>query len=546
MKIKIPILWALAFLVIACQPKKEDNDQRIKALEKTYRQVVKTLASDDFQGRKPFTEGEGLTISYLEKQFKALGLEPGNKDSYFQDVPMVDITSSLQDDEVKMQGKKGNLKLQSLEDIVVGTKRVVEKQEIKDADMVFVGFGINAPEYDWNDYEGIDVKDKVVVVLVNDPGFYDDELFRGKDMTYYGRWTYKYEEAARQGAAGVLIIHDTAPASYGWDVVRASWGGSSLYLQTENDNADAAGMEGWISGEAAQKLFKLADVDLEEQIESAKKPGFEAQPLNVKLNATLTNKFDKKVSRNVAAVLPGTDLKDEYIIYTAHWDHFGIGEPIDGDSIYNGAADNASGTAGLLTLAKMFKEAPPTKRSLLFLSVTGEEQGLLGSEYYAQHPIYPLKNTVADINMDVLQPFGKMKDVILIGKGQSNIDNYLEEVAKEQDRIVHAPEDPSNGWYYRSDHFNFAKVGVPTLYIANGVESLENGKEWGEKQVEEYNTNRYHKPQDEYSEDWDVSGTIWDLQLLFKTGTNLANTEDFPTWNDDVMYKKIREKTRRE
>ncbi len=546
MKLKIFSLWGLALLVIACQPRsKKDENQKTKALEKTYRQVVKTLSSDEFQGRKPFTEGEGLTINYLKKQFKALGLEPGNKDRYFQDVPMVDITSRLKDDQVTIQGKEGTLELQSLEDVVAGIKRVVESQQIEDAPIVFAGFGIHAPEYDWNDYADIDVQDKVVVVMVNDPGFYNDDLFRGKNMTYYGRWTYKYEEAARQGAAGVLIIHDTDPASYGWDVVRASWGGSSLYLQTEDGNADATAMEGWISGEAAQKVFQLADIDLDELIENAKKPGFKAVPLGLKLSATLENKIDKRVSRNVAAVIPGTDLRDEYIIYTAHWDHFGIGEPIDGDSIYNGAVDNASGTAGLLTLAKMFKEAPETKRSILFLSVTGEEQGLLGSEYYAKHPIYPLKNTVADINMDVLQPFGKMKDIVLIGKGQSNIDDYLIQAAQEQGRTVHAPEDASNGWYYRSDHFSFAKVGIPTLYIANGVESVEHGKEWGKKQAEDYNTNRYHKPQDEYHEDWDVSGTLQDLQLLFKTGTSLANTDDFPTWNEGVMYKKIREQSRK-
>lgn len=543
MKRKALAILALAMVVIACQPKEKEKDHD-KAIEDTYRQALKVLASDDFLGRKPFTKGEELTVSYLQQQFEALGIEPGNGDSYFQDVPLVDITTKLQDDKVKVEGKKGKLELHSLEDIVVGTKRVVEKQEVKAAPVVFAGFGINAPEYDWNDYKDLDVKGKVVVVMVNDPGFYNPDLFRGKNMTYYGRWTYKYEEAARQGAAGVLIIHATAPASYGWGVVRSSWGGSNLYLQTENDNADAVAMEGWISGEAAKKLFDLAGADLNKAIEKAKQPGFKGQDLNLKLSATLNNKLDKKTSRNVVAMLPGTDLKDEYVIYSAHWDHFGVGEPVEGDSIYNGAADNASGTAGLLTLAKMFKEAPQTKRSIVFLSVTGEEQGLLGSEYYTKHPIFPIKNTVADINMDVLQPFGKMKDIFLIGKGQSNIDQYLEKVAQEQDRKVLEPEDQSNGWYYRSDHFNFAKVGIPTLYIANGEESIEHGKEWGAKQLEDYNTHRYHKPQDEYSDNWDVSGTMWDLELIFKTGTNLANTDAFPTWNEGVMYKKIREESR--
>lgn len=533
-------------LFFSCQKKDPQNKTDDSTYEKLFRQAVSTLASDDFKGRKPFTQGEELTLNYLEEQFKAIGLQPGNGDSYFQEVPMVDIFSTIKEDKISVKGKKGSLSFEPLTEIAGGTKRVVKTQEIADAPMIFAGFGIDAPEYDWNDFEGMDVKGKVIVVLVNDPGYYHSELFRGKNMTYYGRWTYKFEEAARQGAAGVLIIHATAPASYGWGVVRSHWSRSNLYMESKDGNKDAAALDGWISADAAQKLFDFAGLDLGKLTEEAKQPGFKAVPLNLTFSTTLENTIDRKVSKNVAAVLPGSDLKDEYLIYSAHWDHLGVGEPIEGDSIYNGAADNASGTAGLLTLAKMFKAAPQNRRSILFLSVTAEEQGLLGSEYYTQNPLFPLSKTVADINMDVLQPFGKMNDIFLIGMGQSNIDNYLIEAADKVNRKVHAPKDQSNGWYYRSDHFNFAKAGIPTLYIANGEESIEHGTAWGQKQIEEYNTYRYHKPQDEYSEDWDISGILSDLKLIYSAGHKLANTEEFPTWNDGVMYKKIREQSLRQ
>lgn len=546
---KISLLYLLLVIIgWSCQSN-SPNDNPAEFGEKeesTYRNAVKTLASDEFMGRKPFTEGEKLTLNYLEKAFDSLGLQPGNGDSYFQEVPMVESHSKFKDDRVIIQTEDEKLELEYLTEIVGATKRVVEEQKIEDAEMVFAGFGIDAPEYDWNDYEGIDVKDKIVVVLINDPGFYDENLFRGKDVTYYGRWTYKFEEAARKGAAGVLIIHDTKPASYNWSVVRSSWSKSDLFLETDNDNMDLCALEGWISGEAAEKLFKASGIeDSETLINKAKNPGFEAVELPLKLSAILENTIKKSVSQNVLALLPGTDRKDEYIIYSAHWDHFGIGEAIDGDSIYNGAADNATGVAALLTLAEKFKSNPPTQRSMLFFAPTAEEAGLLGSEYYTANPVYPLENTVVNINFDVLQPFGKMKDLFVIGKGQSGVDDYLEEVAKQENRLVRAVDDPSDGWYYRSDHFNFAKVGVPTLYIANGVQSLEHGEEWGIQQKEEYNRSRYHKPQDTYDDSWDVSGTMDDLKLMYLIAEKLANSADFPEWNDDVMYKRIRDEQRK-
>lgn len=512
-----------------------------KKEELAYRRYIQALASDEFLGRKPFTLGETRTIAYLEEQFKELGLQPGNGDSYFQKVPMVEIKGHFQGEEVRVDGKNGKLTLRALTDIVGGTRQLVKEKKTLQAPLVFIGFGIDAPEYHWNDYAGVDVKGKIVVVLINDPGFYNPQLFRGKDMTYYGRWTYKFEEAARKGAAGVLIIHDTKPAAYDWSVVRSSWSKSKLYLQADNDNQEFCGLEGWISGTSAQELFKLSGRnDFASLLEQAKKPGFKAVPLSATLSCTIENEWKKSTSTNVAALLPGTTRADEYIVYSAHWDHFGVGEPILGDSIYNGAADNASGTAGLLSLAKKFKESARNQRSVLFLAVTGEEAGLLGSEYYILHPLFPLKKTVIDINMDVLQPFGKMKDIFLIGKGQSDADAYLEAAARKQNRTVRAVPDASNGWYYRSDHFSFAKAGVPAIYIEGGIQSLAHGESWGQAQQDEYVKSRYHKPQDEYSPSWDVSGTMADLELIFDAGRKLANISVFPVWKDG-MYKKIRE-----
>lgn len=539
MKIRLTYILLLLICFSACREMPQQKNSI--DYEPFYRNYIRALASDEFMGRKPFTKGEELTVNYLEKTFKEIGLESGNGNSFFQEVPMVDIAGQLTDNRVLIKKNQEEISLEYLTDIVAGTKRTVDNQKIENAELVFAGFGVEAPEYDWNDFDNVDVAGNIIMVMVNDPGFYNQDLFRGKNMTYYGRWTYKYEEAARRGAAGVLIIHHTEAASYGWDVVRASWSGSNLHLQSENGNADACAIEGWISDAAAKRIFDLAGMDMAKMIERAKNPGFKAVLLGLSLSGNIENKIQKKTSKNVIALLPGKERADEYIVYTAHWDHFGIGEPVDGDSIYNGAADNASGTAGLLTLAKKFKDEGPVDRSIVFLSVTGEEQGLLGSAYYTQNPVYPLSKTVANINMDVLQPFGRMKDILLIGKGQSDLDDYLEEAAQKQNRIVREPEDQSNGWYFRSDHFNFAKVGVPTLYIGNGVQSIEHGEEWGIRQIKDYNKNRYHKPQDNYDDTWDVSGTMEDLELIYQVGRKLGDSDVFPQWNEGIIYKRIRE-----
>jgi Zn-dependent M28 family amino/carboxypeptidase len=533
-----------SLLLTGCKKsEKPENDEPSSRIDgQTFTRQMAVLASDSLEGRKPFSSGEEKTIQYLKSEFEKLGLKPGNGDSYFQKVPMIDIMSKPSGSLV-IKSKKGRVTLKYLEDFVAASRRVQDQVKVENSDLIFAGYGIVAPEYGWNDYEGLDVKGKTVVVMVNDPGFVDSTLFKGKTMTYYGRWTYKFEEAARHGAAGVLIIHDTKAASYGWAVVRSGWSKSKLYLDSEDNNMSRANMEGWISSESAVQLFKLAGVS-DSLLAAAGKKGFKPVPLNLKTSLVINNQIKKSTSNNVLALLPGTDRKDEYIIYSAHWDHFGKGEAINGDSIYNGAADNASGTAALLEIANTFtKMAKKPSRSILFLSVTAEEQGLLGSEYYTAHPVYPVNKTVADINMDVLQPFGKMKDIILVGKGQSDLDDYANEAAARQGRTTRGEPDPSGGWYFRSDHFNFAKVGIPALYIENGSVSLAHGEAWGEAQKKDYNDNRYHAPSDEYSSSWDISGIIEDMKLLFSVGYSLSNEAAFPGWKEGSEFKAVREKS---
>ena len=543
MKLKLLSIPILLFSLILGGCSDKPNKQEDSLITgKEFTKHIAVLASDSLEGRKPFSGGEEKTINYLKTEFQKMGLLPGNGNSYFQKVPLVDIMSKPAG-QLVFKGKGGNVSINYLDDFVAATRRVQAQVKVENSEMIFAGYGIVAPEYGWNDYEGLNVNGKTVVVLVNDPGFADSTLFKGKTMTYYGRWTYKFEEAARQGATGVIIIHDTKPASYGWAVVRSGWSKSKLYLQAEDDNMSRAVMEGWITMESAKKLFQLADVS-DTLLQAAGKKGFKPVPLSVNASIILNNTIKKSESNNVLALLPGTGKKEEYIIYSAHWDHFGKGEPINGDSIYNGAADNASGTAALLELASAFTQLKTKpSRSILFLSVTAEEQGLLGSDYYATHPVYPVNKTVADINMDVLQPFGRMKDIIIVGKGQSELDEYAEQAAKEQGRVTRGEPDPSGGWYFRSDHFNFAKVGIPSMYIENGSVSLEHGEAWGEEQKKEYNEKRYHAPTDEYSSSWDLSGIIEDMQVLFDVGYRLSNESTFPGWKKGSEFKAIRDKS---
>lgn len=537
------IICVVSLAGCAKKEKTAEKEDSVNVIDgKTFAKHIAVLAADSLEGRKPFSVGEEKTLRYLKGEFEKLGLKPGNGNSYFQEVPMVEIKSQPTGPLI-LQGKTEKISLNYLDDFVMASRHIQNQVQLLNSELVFAGYGIVAPEYDWNDYKNLNVKGKTVVVLVNDPGFADSTLFKGKTMTYYGRWTYKFEEAARQGAAGVIIIHDTKPASYAWTVVRSGWSKSKLYLEAEDNNRSRALVEGWITMDSAKKLFKLAGVS-DTLLVLAGKKGFKPVNLGVRTSATINNEIKKSVSNNVLAVWPGTERKDEYIIYTAHWDHLGKGEAVNGDSIYNGAADNASGVAALLEIARAFTlEKKKQSRSVLFLAVTAEEQGLLGSEYYTTHPVYPVNKTVADINMDVLQPFGQMKDIILVGKGQSELDAYADEAAGKQGRITRGEPDPSGGWYFRSDHFNFAKTGIPALYIENGSDAKKHDEAWGEAQKKDYNDNRYHAPADEYSASWDLSGIIEDMQLLFYIGYKLSNERTFPGWKAGSEFKSIRDKS---
>jgi Zn-dependent M28 family amino/carboxypeptidase len=508
--------------------------------EELFRTNIRELSGDAFGGRKPLTKYDALARSYIADKFKEAGLEPVNG-SYFQKVPMLAVHTHIKGDEVVLKGAKGSLKLKTMDDIVLWTLHAEKKLKVSNAALVFAGFGINAPEYGWNDYAGLDVKGKIVVVLVNDPGYYDDNLFRGKNMTYYGRWTYKFEEAGRQGAAGILIIHDTAPASYGWSVVQNGRASAVLSLYSETGNKELVPLQGWITGEAAQKLFGLAGISIDESLAAAKKKGFKAFPLGLKSTIETNNDVEIAESANVAGVLPGTDLKDEYIIYSAHWDHLGIGTPVDNDSIYNGADDNASGVAALILLANRFKQLPQRpRRSILFLSVTGEESGLLGSEYYARHPLFPLGKTVVNLNMDGYGNKGRTHDITLAAAGDSETDRYVMDAAATQGRVVKIAANQTSGGYFRSDHFNFAKVGVPVVLAKGGRDYLDPKAE-AERRARYGGKSTYHQPGDEYHDWWDVSGSLEDIYLFYGIGLRLANDGYFPKWNEGVVYKEIRE-----
>lgn len=525
-----------------------NSEQGVASLNKdTLIEKIVTLASDDFQGRRPFTEGETKTIEYLQSQFKSLGLEPGNGSSYLQDVPLVEIKPA-EPPLVKVQTPKGVISLKNLTDYVVWTENTEPVLNIESADLVFAGFGIIAPEYNWNDYAGLNVKGKIVLVMVNDPGFAtgDSTLFKGKTMTYYGRWTYKFEEAARQGAKGCLIIHNTEAASYPFTVVQNSNGGAKLHLDTRGGNEYRCPLMGWLSADAAKKIFTASGKDTSLYIQ-AKERGFKALPLNIKLSASLKVQATFNTSHNVAAKITGSSRPDEYVIYTAHWDHFGIGKPDEkGDSIYNGALDNASGTAALLEIARAFmsRHAKP-ERTIVFLSVTAEEQGLLGSAYYVKHPIYPLDSTVANINIDGINNIGKTKDIAISGgMGQSELENYLLAEVEKQGRYISPELHPEAGHYFRSDHFNFAKAGVPAFTTGGGLDHLEKGKAYGKQREDDYTANYYHRPADQYdSTTWNLDGAIQDLQLLFLVGEKLADGTDRPRWKAGSEFKAIREKT---
>src|SRR6266851_7229943 len=473
---------------------------------------IRTLSSDQFEGRGPGSKGEELTVKYLEEQFRGIGLRPGNPDgSYVQKVPLVGI---LPDPRIQLTitGRGGRLYSQFQQHFVAFTKRVVEEASI-DADMVFAGYGVQAPEFQWDDFKGMDVKGKVLVVLVNDPPVEDEKIFGGKAMTYYGRWTYKFEKAAEKGAAGCIIIHNTERAGYPWEVVRTGFSGEQFELATPDKNMGRAAIEGWMTGEQAAALFRLAGKDLVALTKAAVSRDFRPVPLGVRAKLAIRNTLRMVDSHNVIAKLAGSDpkLQGEYVVYVAHWDHFGIGREVNGDKIYHGAKDNASGTAALVEMARAFMrlKARP-RRTLLFLAATAEEQGLLGSRYYTEHPLYLLARTAAAINMDALNVLGRTRDIVMIGRGSSTLDELVEDVARGQGRTVNADPEPEKGFFYRSDHFNFAKRGVPAFDPHEGTDYISKPVGWGLEMRQRYTREDYHKPSDKTKDYWDLSGLVQD------------------------------------
>ncbi len=507
--------------------------------EQALHQHVKTLSSDDFAGRLPTTVGEQKTMDYLTKHFTEIGFKPGNNGSFLQEVRLTEITADA-NMSLTIKGKGKNQSFAYVDDMVLGTSRVSTLEKIIDSEIVFVGYGINAPEYNWNDYKDLDVKGKTVIMLVNDPGFatQNPDLFTGSAMTYYGRWTYKYEEASRQGAAAAIIIHETAPASYGWSVVANGWTGAKYGLFKEDGNKQRVNIEGWLTTKTTQALFKQAGLDFNEYKQKATQG-----PINVALglNATATVKSTLKnsISHNFVATLPGRDEAQEHVLLTGHWDHIGTDLTREGDQIYNGAHDNATGIAGIIEISKAFASlTQKPKRSITIIATTAEEQGLLGSKYYAENPIYPLDKTVAVFNLDSLNILGKTKDFIIRGKGKSEIEDVLAKAAQKQNRTAEKERNPAAGGYYRSDHFNFAKVGVPAVFAGGGSVPLND-------QVAEYrkatlpNMRKcYHQACDEYDPNWQFSGAKQDLQVTFDAMHNIADSAFWPKWRKTSEFQR--------
>ena len=550
MKLRIAFLALL--LSAACRgPRNGDLMPAVNSInEKDLLAQIKTLASDEFEGRSPGTRGEDLTVGYLTEQFKRFGLKPGNPDgTYVQKVPFVGYTSKATV-EITARGRK--LQVAPRTEYTVSSRRFVPEVRIPSSDIVFVGYGIVAPEYNWDDYKGVDVKGKTILMLINDPPIpdpadpsrLDEKMFKGKAMTYYGRWTYKYEIASEKGAAAALIIHETGPAGYPFEVLGSRDGMEDFDIAKPDNNMSRVPVEGWITYDKASELCKLAGKDLAALKKSAISKDFRPVALDARASYDIRNTLRQVASQNVVAKLEGSDpkLKDQYVIYTAHWDHLGKDTSLQGDQIYNGANDNASGTAGLLELAEAFtKISPAPKRSILFLSVTGEERGLLGSKYYAENPLYPLKATLADINMDELNQWGKSKDVRVIGLGNSTLDDVITQVATQEGRAVVGDAEPEKGRYYRSDHFEFAKQGVPALYPKQGIDIIGRPAGYGLQKEAEYTKNDYHKVTDEVKPDWDLAGAVADLQLILRVGYQVAETDKLPEWKPGSEFKARRD-----
>jgi Zn-dependent M28 family amino/carboxypeptidase len=466
-------------------------------------------------------------------------------DRYVQAVPVMEMRTTP-DPTLQVRGARGELALRNADDFVAWTRRPVPESRVTDAEVVFAGYGIVAPEYDWNDYAGVDVRGKLVMVLVNDPGFATEDpyLFTGTAMTYYGRWTYKFEEAVRQGAAGLLVVHETAPAGYPWEVPRNGAAQPQFDLKIDDPESQRLALEGWITHEAAARVLELAGQSYPALKQAAARRGFQARPLGVSAALGVRSEVRERTSYNVVGLLRGRASPDEAFIYTAHWDHLGV-SPGDGDKIFNGAADNATGVAALIELSRAFAATKPRpRRSVLFVAVTLEESGLLGSEYFAAHPPLPVSQMAGGLNMDNLAPIGPARDVVIVGFGASDLDDYLRRAAEQRGRRLSPEPTPEKGLYYRSDHFNLAKHGVPMLYPKPGIDLMTGGSEAGLAWQAAFVADRYHKPSDEYDADWNVSGTLADLELYYDVGRAVANESGWPQWREDSEFRAIREASR--
>ncbi len=512
----------------------------------TLQRVTRELSSDAFEGRAPGTPGETRTVELLAREFERAGLRPGNNGSWFQDVPLVEI--SLQGSpRLEIGGRGQSLSLAYRTDFVGASYRAQPRTDIRSSELVFVGYGINAPERGWNDYEGLDVRGKTVVILVNDPDWGAaglDGTFGGRAMTYYGRWTYKFEEAARQGAAAALIVHETAPAAYGWNVVENSFTGPQLYMQTANGGADQTAMNGWLSNEAARRLLAAAGQDLDALTRAAQQRGFRAVPLGLNASIGFDNAIRNAASRNVIGILPGRTRPNETVLHTAHWDHLGQCRESGEDRICNGATDNATGTAALVALAEAHVRAGAADRTLVFLAVTAEESGLLGSAFYAANPIFPLALTAGGLNMDSLAMAGDARDFVAVGAGKSELDAYLQRAIAGEGLTLSPDPAPQAGIYYRSDHFSLAKLGVPMVYAKLGPNLVNGGRAAGEAWATRYRAERYHGPEDEYDPAWDWSGAMRELRVYYRIGRELAESRDFPNWNPGDEFRAIRDRSR--
>jgi Zn-dependent M28 family amino/carboxypeptidase len=512
-----------------------------------FRAYDEAISSDSMAGRKPGTVGGERATAWIVEQFKELGLQPGNHGSWFQKVPTVSTTLENSDKVKLTVGEGGGTETFDFgKDLVASTLQAKPHVAIRNSDIVFVGYGVDAPERNWNDYKGLDVKGKTVVVLVNDPGFgdHDASLFKGKAMTYYGRWTYKYEEAARQGAAMCLIVHTSNEAAgYPWSVVMNSWGGPQLALPQSEDPAPRLPVAGWITRDAAQRLFAKAGLDFDKLAAAADRRGFKPVPLKATASITLDSKIGHGSANNVLGLIRGAGHPDQVVVYSAHWDHLGEDDSLKGDKIYNGAVDNGTGISALLEIAKAFKaQKPAPKRSVLFAAVTLEESGLLGSLYYTKHPVFPMDQTVADINMDAMDVIGPTRNLQIIGSGESQLEDMLKAALKKQGRYASPDATPENGFYFRSDHFSFAKAGVPALMTQTGHDKVDGGTEAGKAALADYTAHRYHTPKDNFDPEWDFSGLAEDTQALYEVGRELAGSDQWPKWYKDSSFRAKRVK----